>query len=149
METIRDNTNESSALLSPEPRRVGAFEVRPVTLATMLALKKLKNPLYLALSGGAEVEEAGVEEEHLVQFLWVHAAPWEEVRRLVVNAGAWREKIQEAVLDFSLKVRLQDTQAMVMLLKEELTAAVAAMATPLPEKYDEDSGKNSQAHPMS
>lgn len=115
----------------------------------MLALKKLKNPLYLALSGGAEVEEAGVEEEHLVQFLWVHAAPWEEVRRLVVNAGAWREKIQEAVLDFSLKVRLQDTQAMVMLLKEELAAAVAAMATPLPEKYDEDSGKNSQAHPMS
>lgn len=78
----------------------GGLSIRPITFASLLLLRKLKNPLARALENGGAVNADNMEA--LVELLWVQCAPWDEVRRLVSAYREDRAVIDAAILDFAV-----------------------------------------------
>lgn len=80
---------------------VQGLQVRPVTFASLLVLRKLKNPLAAVLENGGALAE---DMEALVELLWVQCAPWPQVRRLVseLEPGGDRAAVDAAILDFAV-----------------------------------------------
>lgn len=117
---------------------VQGLQVRPVTFATLLALRKLKNPLAGALENGGEIEE---NMEALVELLWVQCAPWGDVRRMVSALGpdGDRAAIDAAIFDFASGLTPQMMQAAMseFARQQQGVAAVAAEVMPDDKKGTE------------
>lgn len=137
----REQINDGS-MLEPAVQTVGGMEVRPLTLASAAVLRRLQNPLYLAMMAGDDVQDLSPDAEDILQYIWVHAAPWEEVRRLAVVAPYRKEDFAAAVLDFGLKIRPEQLPAFMAVITGNATAVQAATAEALPDELTGDASKN-------
>lgn len=110
----------------------GGMQVRPVTFATLLVLRKLGNPLAAALEGrGGAV--ATDDPEALAEFLWVQCAPWAQVKRLTANVRLQgKEAVDAAVLDWAEMLTPETMQQALGLIsgQQEQAAAVAVEVIP-------------------
>ncbi len=139
----REITNSDSLLREDEPYNVAGHNVRPVSLASMLVLKKLGNPLYNAIMGEdrESLDALGTDLEVMTEFVWVHAAPWPDVRRLAVRADYSREQVAEAILDYISTLPQDAMGDIVRLIIEQANANAAATARALPRE-GQPSSKN-------
>lgn len=137
----RDEINDGS-MLTPAGQTVDGIEVRPLTLATAAVLRRLQNPLYLAMMAGEDVQDFSPEAEDILQYIWVHAAPWEDVKRLAVSAPYRKEEVAAAVLDFGLSIHPAQLPAFMAVITGAATAVQAATAEALPDELTGDASKN-------
>ncbi len=140
MNINREIINTDTLILEDEPTSVGKLQVRSVSLASMLVLKKIASPLYAAMLGG-DVTVAPDDLDTIAEFVWVHAAPWADVRRLAARAEYSRDAVTEAVLDF---VSTLPPDALLEMFshvvnQQERSASAAAKALPREGMRDDDS----------
>lgn len=124
-----------------EAVEVHGLQVRPVTFATLLALRKLKNPLAAALeNGGAMEEDMGA----LVELLWVQCAPWQLVRRLVsvLEPDGDRAAVDAAIFDFAAALTPEMMRAAVAEFTRQQRGVQAVAAEVLPDDKHKGEGKN-------
>ncbi len=114
------------------PQMMAGLQVRPVTFASLLVLRKLGNPLAAALETGSSVSVDDLEA--VAEFLWVQCAPWDSVRRLTATyrKGEDRSLLDAAILDFAATLTPQQIAAAMAALSRhsEQVSAVAAEVMP-------------------
>lgn len=114
------------------PQMMAGLQVRPVTFASLLVLRKLGNPLAVALEHGGSV--SGDDLEAIAEFLWVQCAPWDSVRRLTATyrKGEDRSLLNASILDFAASLTTEQIHAAMASLSRhgEQVAAVAAEVMP-------------------
>lgn len=114
------------------PQMMAGLQVRPVTFASLLLLRKLGNPLAVALETGGSV--SGDDLEAIAEFLWVQCAPWDSVRRLTATyrKGEDRSLLNASILDFAASLTTEQIHAAMAVLSRhsEQVAAVAAEVMP-------------------
>lgn len=114
------------------PQMMAGLQVRPVTFASLLVLRKLGNPLAAALETGSSVFMDDLEA--IAEFLWVQCAPWDSVRRLTATyrKGEDRSLLDATILDFAATLTTEQiVDAMDAVTRHgEQVAAVAAEVLP-------------------
>lgn len=93
----REEVNAAAFVVGDLPVPVAKMEVRPVSLASLMILERLGNPLAASLLSGGEAQ---MNLYAMSEFLWVHAGDWQEVRRLAARAELNQDVIFERVTDF-------------------------------------------------
>ena len=101
----REEVNAAAFVVGDLPVPVAQMEVRPVSLASLMILERLHNPLAASLLSGGE---AKMNLYAMSEFLWVHAGDWQEVRRLAARAELNQDVIFECVTDFVKGMRQED-----------------------------------------
>lgn len=134
----RDEIQTDILLEADAPTTTGALNVRPVSFASLLLLRKLGNPLAKALENGGAVGTESLEA--IAEFLWVQCAPWDEVRR--VACGADRARLEAAVLDFAAALTPQQIQVAVAAIANHGKQLAAVAAEVLPDKDTPAGSKN-------
>lgn len=77
--TSREDTNNRS-MLAPAQKPVDGVSLRPISLGSLEILRQLGNAL---ATGSAELD--AIDTKTLTEFIWVHAAPQDEVVDTVYN----------------------------------------------------------------
>lgn len=143
MENEREQINDGSMLTAAnDTQTVCGMKVRPMSLATAAVLRRLENPLYLAMMAGQEIDGNALDAEDILQYIWVHAADWQTVRSLAVNAPYRKEEVAAAVLDFGLNVRPDDLRVFLEHISGTAVAVQAATAETLPDELTGGESKN-------
>lgn len=120
----REITNIRSVLAGDRGTAVGDVEVRPVSLSSMAMLELLGNGCLNQLRGG-EVGEVGMYA--LAEFVWVHAAPEDEVLSLVAGGGFDDAAVvKRAVLKFTGGLGFDRLGELVEVMVREMDAIKAA-----------------------
>jgi len=139
---MREITNTASILAGDLPQaETDGLTVRPVTLSSMAMLELLNNSCLMQLNQRREapaLEENAAPAENppekismyaLAEFVWVHAAPEEEVVRLVAGGGFDdAAAIRRAVLAFAGKVGFGSLGKIVEGMTREMNAIMSAQA---------------------
>ena len=147
---MREITNTTSILSGDLPQaEVNGLKVRPVSLSSMAMLELLNNSCLTQLNrrregplseDGAEPAENPPEKMSmyaLAEFVWIHAAPEEDVVRLVAGGGFDdAAAIRRAVLAFAGKVGFGALGEIVAGMTREMNAIMSAQA----EGIDYDHG---------
>ncbi len=139
---MREITNTTSIVSGDLPQaEVNGLKVRPVSLSSMAMLELLNNSCLTQLNrrregplleDGAEPAENPPEKMSmyaLAEFVWIHAAPEEDVVRLVAGGGLDdAAAIRRAVLAFSGKVGFGALGEIVAGMTREMNAIMSAQA---------------------
>lgn len=139
---MREITNTTSILSGDLPQsEVNGLKVRPVSLSSMAMLELLNNSCLTQLNrrregplleDGAEPAENPPEKMSmyaLAEFVWIHAAPEEDVVRLVAGGGFDdAAAIRRAVLAFAGKVGFGALGEIVAGMTREMNAIMSAQA---------------------
>lgn len=128
----REEINARS-MLAPETTHIGGLKLRPISLGSMELLRQLNNPLAAG--------ESDLDTHTLAEFIWVHAAPLEEVVETVYNHPA---QIAKKVTLFCMDISPAEIKLITASLAGERAAVEAASARPL--EKDEES-PNELSHP--
>ncbi len=124
----RDNTNNAS-IIAPASK-VGNVTMRPISLGSIELLRAIGNPL----ASGNQTMIDSLDTSIFAQFIWVHAAPLDEVVDTIYNDLA---SLARKVTVFSLNISPQDLQALASNMQKDMSAIEAASAQP--EEKDDDS----------
>ncbi len=137
----REEIQDDILAAADSPAELSGLQVRPVTFATLLALRKLGNPLAAALEHGGSV--SGNNLEAIAEFLWVQCAPWDSVRRLTATyrKGDDRSLLDAAIFDFAPDLTPQQITATMAAITRHGEQVAAVAAEVLPDK-DAPKSKN-------
>lgn len=138
---MREATNIKSIIAGDLPAvEVNGLKVRPVSLSSMAMLELLGNSCLTQLRRRQDVPEedhaAQAEEQPekysmyaLAEFVWIHAAPEEEVVRLVAGGGFDdAAAIRRAVLAFAGQVGFGSLGEIVAGMTAEMNSIMSAQA---------------------
>lgn len=130
----REEIQDDILAASDSPADLGGLQARPITFASLLALRKLGNPLATALERGGSV--SGNDLEAIAEFLWVQCAPWNSVRRLTATyrKGEDRGTLDAAILDFAATLTPQQIAAATTAITRHGEQVAAVAAEVLPDK---------------
>lgn len=124
------------------PVQVGELQVRPVSFASLLMLRKLGNPMATAIESGATFDASNMEA--ILEFLWVQCAPWESVRKLcaAMRPGGDRAVLEAQLLDFAATLTPQTVQAALQEITRQQEQVRAAAASVIPDATHRSDSKN-------
>lgn len=118
---------QAAALVAPSHTNNG---LRRYSAGSLVQLQLLGSPL-AELSPEA-AQNAGQDPYRLAEFCWLHSAPAEEVRRLVVNHRFNPAAVPSAVIVWAQELSVSQLLAMLPDIVQEAEQAEAAMAAVIP-----------------
>ena len=130
----RDALNNRS-MLAPAPQVGAGLTLRPLSLGSLELLKELKNPL----AEGGDLSNGEIDTTALAQYIWVHAAPTDEVLEVIYEKPS---QVARRVAAFGMQVSPNDLRAVTMALNSDTAAVEAASAVP---EAPEDASPNAPA----
>ena len=124
------------------PENMEGLQVRPITFATLLLLRKLGNSLADTLERGGAF--AADDMEAIAEFLWVQCAPWDTVRRLCASyrKGSDRSLLDATILEFALSLSPAQMSAAVQAIVHHGEGLSAVAAEVIPDKDTPAESKN-------
>lgn len=131
MPTISISSREDSnnrSLVQPPVRTESGLSLRPISLGSLEVLRQLGNPL---ASGNAEL--TNIDTGILTEFIWVHAAPLEEVMETVYNAPS---QVKRRAAQFAMTISPAELRVITSALSADQAALQAASAIPQPDSTD-------------
>lgn len=128
--SAREDTNNRS-IVQPSARAESGLEPRPISLGSLEILRQLGN-----LLATTEAELASVDTRTLAEFLWVHAAPVDEVVDTAYNTPS---QVARKSAMFALRISPADLPGIMAAIKGDRDAVQAASAEPLPDADAPDS----------
>ena len=129
----REDTNARS-MLAPENTSIAGLTLRAISLGSMELLRQIGNPL---ATGETETD---IDSHTLAEFIWVHAAPLQEVVETVYD---FPTQVGKKVTLFCMDISPADISKVAASLAGERAAVIAASARPLDE---ENENPNAQTH---
>ena len=150
MEKTREQTQTDALLRNSNGEQITpGITLYPVTFGTLLALRKLNNPMVADFIEGRELQLADFES--MAQFFWVHTRPWSAVTEALSFEAAAPGYIDSQVLEFAGTLTPELVKNIMLQLgsmsKEAKNAQVEII--PDPRHKDSDAPKNLQSHPAS
>lgn len=121
----REDYNNRS-MIQPPARTESGLVLRPISLGSLELLRQLGNPL---CSG--DPEAVSVDTRTLAEYIWVHAAPLDEVVDTIYNAPA--DVNRKAAL-FAMHVSPSEVRSITSALAADQSAVQSASAMPLPDE---------------
>lgn len=131
MPTISISSREDSnnrSLVQPPVRTESGLSLRPISLGSLEVLRQLGNPL---ASGNTELTD--IDTGILTEFIWVHAAPLEEVMETVYNAPS---QVKRRAAQFAMTISPAELRVITSALSADQAALQAASAIPQPDSTD-------------
>lgn len=132
----RDDINNRS-MVAPATRTKSGLTLRAISLGSLELLRQLGNPL---ANNDPNLDK--LDTKTLAEYIWVHAAPQEEVVEYIYNQPS---QVAKQVALFSLNIKPSDLAAITSALVADTTAVQAANAVPLPD--DDADSPNVRTHP--
>ncbi len=127
----RDSLNNAS-MLQPAPT-IGntGLTLRPVSLGSLELLRAVNNPL-----AGSNATESlpELDTTAMAQYLWIHAAPINDVIETIYNRPS---DIAKSVAIFAMQITPADLRSVTGLLQGDLQSIEAASAAPEPREGEE------------
>jgi len=131
MPTISISSREDSnnrSLVQPPMRTESGLSLRPISLGSLEVLRQLGNPL---ASGNTELSD--IDTGILTEFIWVHAAPLDEVMETVYNAPS---QVKRRAAQFAMTISPAELRVITSALSADQAALQAASAIPQPDSTD-------------
>lgn len=131
MPTISISSREDSnnrSLVQPPARTESGLALRPISLGSLEVLRQLGNPL---ASGNTEL--TNIDTGILTEFIWVHAAPLDEVMETVYNAPS---QVKRRAAQFAMTISPAELRVITSALSADQAALQAASAIPQPDSTD-------------
>lgn len=131
MPTISISSREDSnnrSLVQPPVRTESGLSLRPISLGSLEVLRQLGNPL---ASGNTELTD--IDTGILTEFIWVHAAPLDEVMETVYNAPS---QVKRRAAQFAMTISPAELRVITSALSADQAALQAASAIPQPDSTD-------------
>ena len=131
MPTISISSREDSnnrSLVQPPARTESGLSLRPISLGSLEVLRQLGNPL---ASGNTELTD--IDTGILTEFIWVHAAPLDEVIETVYNAPS---QVKRRAAQFAMTISPAELRVITAALSADQAALQAASAIPQPDSTD-------------
>ena len=131
MPTISISTREDSnnrSMIQPPARTESGLSLRPISLGSLEVLRQLGNPL---ASGNTELTD--IDIGILTEFIWVHAAPLDEVMETVYNAPS---QVKRRAAQFAMTISPAELRVITAALSADQAALLAASAIPQPDSTD-------------
>ena len=131
MPTISISSREDSnnrSLVQPPARTESGLALRPISLGSLEVLRQLGNPL---ASGNAEL--TNIDTGILTEFIWVHAAPLDEIMETVYNAPS---QVKRRAAQFAMTISPSELRVITAALSADQAALQAASAIPQPNASD-------------
>lgn len=131
MPTISISSREDSnnrSLVQPPVRTESGLSLRPISLGSLEVLRQLGNPL---ASGNTELTD--IDTGILTEFIWVHAAPLDEVIETVYNAPS---QVKRRAAQFAMTISPAELRVITSALSADQAALQAASAIPQPDSTD-------------
>lgn len=131
MPTISISSREDSnnrSLVQPPARTESGLALRPISLGSLEVLRQLGNPL---ASGNTEL--TNIDTGILTEFIWVHAAPLDEVMETVYNAPS---QVKRRAAQFAMTISPAELRVITAALSADQAALQAASAIPQPDSTD-------------
>lgn len=131
MPTISISSREDSnnrSLVQPPARTESGLSLRPISLGSLEVLRQLGNPL---ASGNTELSD--IDTGILTEFIWVHAAPLDEVMETVYNAPS---QVKRRAAQFAMTISPAELRVITSALSADQAALQAASAIPQPDSTD-------------
>lgn len=131
MPTISISSREDSnnrSLVQPPARTESGLSLRPISLGSLEVLRQLGNPL---ASGNAEL--TNIDTGILTEFIWVHAAPLDEVMETVFNAPS---QVKRRAAQFAMTISPAELRVITAALSADQASVQAASAIPQPDSTD-------------
>lgn len=128
MPTISISSREDSnnrSLVQPPVRTESGLSLRPISLGSLEVLRQLGNPL---ASGNTELTD--IDTGILTEFIWVHAAPLDEVMETVYNAPS---QVKRRAAQFAMTISPAELRIITAALSADQAALQAASAIPQPD----------------
>jgi len=125
MPTISISSREDSnnrSMVQPATRTESGLVLRPISLGSLEVLRQLGNPLS---TGAAELDS--IDTRTLAEFIWVHAAPLDEVVETVYNAPS---QVNRKAALFAMNISPAELRAITAALSADQAAVQAASAIP-------------------
>lgn len=132
IQTRQDENNRSIVRPAAE---VAGLKLRPLSLGSLELLRQMGN----ALATGSAAPDA-LEPHTLTEYIWVHAAPVQDVLEAVYNHP---EQVARKVAEFAMDISPADLRGIAAALSSDCSAIQAAGAVPA-EDDSGDSSKNAQ-----
>ncbi len=123
----REDSNNRS-MVQPAARTESGLVLRPISLGSLEVLRQLGNPL---ASGNAELST--IDTRTLAEFIWVHAAPLDEVLETVYNAPS---QVNRKAALFAMGISPAELRTITSALSADQAALQAASAIPQPDSSD-------------
>lgn len=131
MPTISISSREDSnnrSLVQPPVRTESGLSLRPISLGSLEVLRQLGNPL---ASGNTELTD--IDTGILTEFIWVHAAPLDEVMETVYNTPS---QVKRRAAQFAMTISPAELRVITSALSADQAALQAASAIPQPDSTD-------------
>lgn len=131
MPTISISTREDSnnrSMVQPPARTESGLSLRPISLGSLEILRQLGN---LLCTGAADI--TNIDTRTLTEFIWVHAAPLEEVVETVYNAPS---QVNRKAALFAMNISPSELRVITSALSADQAAVQAASAIPQPDNTD-------------
>ena len=135
MPTISISSREDSnnrSMMQPQARTESGLSLRPISLGSLEILRQLGNPIS---SGNADM--SNIDTRTLTEFIWVHAAPLDEVMDTVYNTPS---QVNRKAALFAINISPAELRTITTALATDQAAVQAASAIPLPEDTDSPNG---------
>ena len=135
MPTISISTREDEnnrSMIQPPARTESGLTLRPISLGSLEVLRQLGNPLS---SGNAEL--TNIDIGILTEFIWVHAAPLDEVVETVYNTPS---QVKRKAAQFAMSISPAELRVITSALSADQAALQAASAIPQPDSTDSPNG---------
>lgn len=132
---IQTREDENNRSIVKPAAQVGKLTLRPLSLGSLELLRQIGNAL---ATGGAALDN--LEPHTLTEYIWVHAAPLQDVLEAVYNHP---EQVARKVAEFAMDISPADLQGIAAALSGDCAAIQAAGAVPA-EDDTEDGSKNVQ-----
>jgi len=121
--SIQTREERNNASMLQASAKVAGLTLRPISLGSLEILRSIGNPL---ASGNPE-DLSHIDTSVFAQFIWVHAAPQDEVLDIVFNRTS---ELARTVTIFALQISPHDLQAVANSMQGDLSAVAAASAQP-------------------
>ena len=115
-------------MIQPPARTESGLSLRPISLGSLEVLRRLGNPL---VSGDADM--TNIDTRTLTEFIWVHAAPLDEVVETVYNAPS---QINRKAALFAMSISPAELRVITLSLSADQASLQAASAIPQPDATD-------------
>ena len=124
--TREDNNNRS--MVQPATRTESGLTLRPISLGSLEILRHLGNPL-----SSGDTNMTTIDTHTLTEFIWVHAAPLEEVVDTVYNTPS---QVNRKAALFAMSISPAELRTITASLSADQAAVQAASAIPQPDATD-------------
>ena len=131
MPTISISTREDEnnrSMIQPPARTESGLTLRPISLGSLEVLRQLGNPL---ASGDADM--TNIDTRTLTEFIWVHAAPLDEVVETVYNTPS---QVNRKAALFAMSISPAELRVITSALSADQASLQAASAIPQPDATD-------------